>query len=243
MMSDRPPVLLAVFAHPDDEAFRCGGTLALLARHGVQVQVLTATRGEAGSCGDPPLCLVEDLGSFREQELICSCKSLGISPPVFMDYLDGRLTIVNETEAVSRIIDKIDHFHPQVLLTWPADGLSGHSDHIAVSRWTQIAYNEMSSRANAPKSIYNLAMPVSVTTKLGLFNLHAIPDDEISITVDISPVWEQKMSAINCHHTQMASSPIMSAQKEKQKLFLGKEYFSCMFAKQDPDFIVDYLQN
>jgi len=45
--SARPLTLLAVFAHPDDETFRCGGTLALLARRGVRVQTLTATRGEA----------------------------------------------------------------------------------------------------------------------------------------------------------------------------------------------------
>jgi LmbE family N-acetylglucosaminyl deacetylase len=47
--------LLAVFAHPDDEAYRPGGTLALLAGRGVRVHLLTATRGEAGSCGDPHL--------------------------------------------------------------------------------------------------------------------------------------------------------------------------------------------
>jgi LmbE family N-acetylglucosaminyl deacetylase len=44
--------LLAVFAHPDDETFRPGGTLALLARGGVRVQVLTATRGEAGGAAE-----------------------------------------------------------------------------------------------------------------------------------------------------------------------------------------------
>ncbi len=48
--------ILMVFAHPDDETFRPGGTLALLARRGVRVQVLTATRGQAGSRGDPPVC-------------------------------------------------------------------------------------------------------------------------------------------------------------------------------------------
>ena len=65
-MYDRPHVLLAVFAHPDDESFRCGGTLALLAQRGIQVHLLTATRGEAGSCGEPPLCLIEKLGVVRE---------------------------------------------------------------------------------------------------------------------------------------------------------------------------------
>jgi hypothetical protein len=61
--------LLAVFAHPDDETFRPGGTLALLARHGVRVEVLTFTHGEAGSCGDPPLCTSAELPAVREHEL------------------------------------------------------------------------------------------------------------------------------------------------------------------------------
>ncbi len=55
-MSRRSPAFLAIFAHPDDEAFRPGGTLARLADRGVRVHLPTATRGEAGSCGDPPRC-------------------------------------------------------------------------------------------------------------------------------------------------------------------------------------------
>lgn len=66
------PGLLAVFAHPDDETFRPGGTLALLACGGFPVHVLTATRGEAGSCGDPPLCTSEELAAVREKELRCA---------------------------------------------------------------------------------------------------------------------------------------------------------------------------
>lgn len=53
-MTDRAPDLLAVFAHPDDEIFRPGGMLALLALSGVRIHVLTATRGQSGSCGHPP---------------------------------------------------------------------------------------------------------------------------------------------------------------------------------------------
>lgn len=68
-MSNRPPTLLAVFAHPDDESFRPGGTLALLARRGVAVHLLTATHGEAGACGDPPRCRPEEMPAVREREL------------------------------------------------------------------------------------------------------------------------------------------------------------------------------
>ena len=78
----RPARFLAVFAHPDDETFRAGGTLALLVQAGVQVQVVTATRGEAGSCGDLPLCVPEDLPALRERELRCACQDLGIEPPI-----------------------------------------------------------------------------------------------------------------------------------------------------------------
>jgi len=56
---------LAVLAHPDDEVFRCGGTPALLARRDIRVHLLTATRGEAGSCGEPPLCTPEELPAVR----------------------------------------------------------------------------------------------------------------------------------------------------------------------------------
>jgi hypothetical protein len=71
--------------HKDEErprvgVFYCGGTLALLARRGVRVQVLTATRGEGGSCGDPLLCVPEELPAVREAELRCACAALGIEP-------------------------------------------------------------------------------------------------------------------------------------------------------------------
>ena len=133
--------LLAVFAHPDDESFRCGGTLALLARRGVQqVHVLTATRGEAGSCGDPPLCTPEGLPAVRERELRCACAALGIEPPRLLDYRDGTLAGVDEEEAVEQVLTVIRELRPQVLLTWPPDGLSGHPDHVAVSRWTALAF-------------------------------------------------------------------------------------------------------
>jgi LmbE family N-acetylglucosaminyl deacetylase len=82
---NKPNCLLAVLAHPDDEVFRCGGTLALLVRRGVRVHLLTATRGEAGSCGDPPLCTPEELPALRKRELRCACAALGIEPPHLFD--------------------------------------------------------------------------------------------------------------------------------------------------------------
>ncbi|MCL6567493.1 MAG: PIG-L family deacetylase, partial [Meiothermus silvanus] len=81
--------LLAVFAHPDDEAFSSGGTLAHYAALGARVVVACATRGEAGQIKDPALQGVSDLGKVREEELARACAALGLEPPVFLGFHDS----------------------------------------------------------------------------------------------------------------------------------------------------------
>lgn len=234
--------MLAVFAHPDDESFRCGGTLTLLARHGVRVQVLTATRGEAGSCGDPPLCRPEELAAVRERELRCACAALGIEPPRLLDYRDGALAEVDREEAAEQVLAAIQDLRPQVLLTWPPDGLSGHPDHVAVSHWTALAFEWAAALGpDAPAALYHLAVPRSVVQALGLAHLYAIPDEAVTLTVDVTAVWEQKLAAIRCHRTQINSSPILAAPEEKQRLFLGREHFRRAQARLEDDFSQQYL--
>jgi len=214
--------LLAVFAHPDDETFRCGGTLALLARRGVRVWVLCATRGEAGVADMDP----QQAGQIRQAELQCACRALGIQPPRFLSYQDGTLSQVDDAEAVAQIAAVARELRPHVLLTWPPDGLSGHPDHICVSRWTAQAFQQATGwEAESPAALYHLAVPQSVAQALGLAQLHAVPDDQITLAVDVTVVWEQKMAAICCHRTQAGSTPILRASEERQRLFLGKEHF------------------
>ena len=243
--------LLAVFAHPDDEAFRCGGTLALLARRGVRVWVLCATRGEAGVPG----LATEQAGQVRERELRCSCRALGIEPPLFLDHQDGTLAQVNEEQAVEQIARVMRELRPQALLTWPPDGVSGHPDHVAVSHWTAEAFQraadpaayrsaERSRRSpeheaeglspHAAAGLYHIVLPRSLAEALKMIHLHTVPDEAVTLAVDVSPVWEVKMAAIRCHRTQIGGSPILDAPEDKQRLFLGTEYFRLAMARPDP---------
>lgn len=239
-MLERSPVLLAILAHPDDESFRCGGTMALLAQRGVRVHVLTATRGEAGSCGDPPLCNVDELPGVRERELRCACATLGIEPPSLLDYRDGTLADVDEEEAVAQVVAVIGKLLPQVLLTWPSDGLSRHPDHIAVSHWTSLAFRQAAALGpDAPAALYHLSVPRSVAKSLGLSHLHALPDEQVTLTVDVAPVWEQKLAAIRCHRTQAGTSRILAAPEHKQRLFLGAEHFWLDGARKGQDSMRD----
>ena len=238
------PHLLAVFAHPDDEVFRCGGTLALLARYGVSVYILTFTRGQAGSCGQPPLCTQEELGAVRTSELFCSCKALGLEAPHLLDYEDGKLSNVSHEEGIAHIMAGIKTTRPQILLTWPPDGLSGHPDHTAVSQWTIAAYQQAKCKGMDDLSaLYYLAMPDSLAREFGFKQLHTIADDEVTVTVNVQHVWEQKIAAISCHRSQAGESPILQAPLEKQLQFLGTEHFHRAFACRSEDMLMQINQH
>ena len=225
--------LLAVFAHPDDESYRAGGTLALLAQKGAQVWVLCATRGERGI----PKLTPEEAGEVRQAELECACRALGIEPPCFLDYRDGTLPQVNDGQAIGQVVRAIRELRPGALLTWPPDGVSGHPDHIAVSRWTDEAFRRAAASGAYPEhlvtglsphavgALYHIVMPHSLAEALEMPHLHTIPDEVVTLTVDVSAVWDTKMSAIHCHRSQMVNSPILEAPEERQRLFLGREYF------------------
>lgn len=229
--------LLAVFAHPDDETFRCGGTLALLAQRNVRVQVLTATRGQAGSRGVLPLCAPEELPAVRENELRCACTALGIQPPILLDYQDSQLSEADPEQIVAEILAVIREVHPQMILTYGPDGVSGHPDHIAIGRFTTEAFR----RALDVVALHTIAVPHSLANELGMTQIHTVPDDAITLTVDVSTVWEAKMAAIRCHQTQLGESPILRASPEKQHLFLGTEYFQRVLFR--PDLLIRPGQN
>jgi len=179
---DHPLTLLAVFAHPDDEAYRPGGTLALLAQRGARVHLLTATRGQAGSCGEPLSCSPEELPAVRERELHCSCAALGIGPPRLLDYQDGHLSEINPEEIVAQILKVVAEVRPQVLLSFGPDGLSGHPDHIAIGQCATEAFR----RAPGIAALYTVAVPRSLAERLGMTQVRAAPDETITLAVDVT---------------------------------------------------------
>jgi len=231
---------LAVFAHPDDEVFRCGGTLSLLAKSGVRVHILSFTSGQSGSCGHPPICLQEELGVVRTNELICSCQMLGLEPPIVLNYKDGGLVEVTSDVGVAHIVSHIRKIRPQVLLTWPPDGLSGHPDHIAVSQWAFEAFHQAKNEGlEELKSLYYLAVPESLAHDLGLKQLHSIANSEVTLTINVQNVWNKKMTAISCHKTQTGESPILQASIEKQIRFFGYEHFYQAYSSQLEDALLN----
>jgi LmbE family N-acetylglucosaminyl deacetylase len=191
--------------------------------------LVTATRGEAGQIAEPDLATSANLPFVREQELRCACQIYGIHPPRFLDYQDGQLAIVNQGQAVGRLVRVIREVKPQVLVTFGPDGIYGHYDHIAVYRWATIAADLATDPDCFPDQFSDVCQPHQVSKvyfralpgeliaamaeedgKPAAVMMDGVPfyfaarrDDEITTVIDVSHYVEPKLRGIQCHATQV----------------------------------------
>ena len=139
--TDHLGTVLGVWAHPDDEAFLSAGLMGRVTDHGGHVACVTATRGERGT-SDPASWPRERLGRRRAVELRASLAAVGVTDHRFLDHLDGTLAEVPLREGLDRIAAVLDEVRPDTVVTFGPDGMTGHRDHIAVSRWATQAVGE-----------------------------------------------------------------------------------------------------
>jgi LmbE family N-acetylglucosaminyl deacetylase len=139
---DELGTVLGVWAHPDDEAFLSAGLMAHLTERGGRVACVTATRGERGT-PDPASWPPDRLGRRRTVELRASLAAVGVSEHRFLGYLDGTLPEIPIGEGIARVRTVLDEIRPDTIVTFGPDGMTGHGDHIAVSRWATEAVREV----------------------------------------------------------------------------------------------------
>ena len=144
--------LLAVFAHPDDESFGMGGTLALYAQRGVAVHLVCGTRGEAGEMEPEYMQGFQTIAERREAELSCAAEKLGLAGVRFLGYRDSgmagspdnrhpeALAAAPTDEVASKVAHIIRELCPQVVVTFDPIGGYRHPDHIAIHNATVKAF-------------------------------------------------------------------------------------------------------
>ena len=225
--------LMAVLAHPDDESLGVGGTLARYAADGVEVFLVTATRGDGGRFrgapqGDDRHPGPVALGAIREAELRAAAAVLGVREVSLYDYRDQHLDRADPRELIARIAMQVRACRPDVVVTFGPDGAYGHPDHIAISQFTTAALVTAASRASGggesgppPHSVsklYYLAWPEStwssyqaavkkLTSTVDGVERHATPwpDWAITTAIDTSDVWSTVWRAVSCHESQLAA--------------------------------------
>jgi len=172
-------VLLAVLAHPDDESFGMGGTLAKYAQSGVDVHLICATRGEVGEMEDRYMEGFDSPAARREHELRCAAGTLGLKSVIFLDYRDSgmpgspdnqhpRALFAQPVEQVAGDVAKIIRdLKAQVVITFDEIGGYRHPDHISMHNATVKAFEMASDPAFVtpdqepykPQKLYFHTMP------------------------------------------------------------------------------------
>ncbi|MFA9388862.1 MAG: PIG-L deacetylase family protein [Prolixibacteraceae bacterium] len=133
LLSNNEKTLMVVFAHPDDEIV-IAPILSKYAKEGVNIYLVIVTDGSKGVTAHANIPAGDSLAKVRAQEALCVTKTLGIHPPIFLNYIDGDLAL---NENIYSLDDKIDSlfikYQPNVVITFGPGGEYGHPDHRIVS--------------------------------------------------------------------------------------------------------------
>ncbi|AZM60985.1 MULTISPECIES: PIG-L family deacetylase [unclassified Streptomyces] len=188
-MTDRPLTLMAVHAHPDDEATGTGGILARYAAEGVRTVLVTCTDG---GCGDGPGGVKPGepghdpaaVAAMRREELQGSCGILGVGDLEMLGYADsgmagwpsndapGSFWRTPVEEGAARLAELMRHYRPDVVVTYDENGFYGHPDHIQAHRITMAALELVTL---TPK-VYWTTAPRSAMRRMGEVFREVFPD-------------------------------------------------------------------
>ncbi|WP_342772414.1 PIG-L deacetylase family protein [Brevibacillus fluminis] len=197
--------ILLVFAHPDDETFATGITIAKYHNeHQAEITLLCATRGQAGKPGEPPLCTQDELPFFREGELLNAARLLGINKVQLLDYEDKHLSDVPRAELAAHIVSAIQTTKPQVVITFASHGISGHPDHKAISAATDEAVSSIPAGDNSVRKLYHVTRSSALPTPAGR---QIFTDSPEAITTEITSADAAVVvgEALRAHKTQHLS--------------------------------------
>ena len=247
--------LMAIFAHPDDESMGVGGTLARYAAEGVEVSLVTATRGERGWFRPGKHPGFDILGHRREVELHQAARTLGINRVDFLNYLDGDLDQAPPRQITAKLVAHLRRVRPHVVVTFGHDGAYGHPDHIAISQFTTAAVMRAADPCYGPRSgcgsnshaVSKLYYFVSSEEQAGAYErafgelsmtidgvhraIRGWRDWEITTTIDAGEHWRTGWNAVACHRSQLPGYQALLEQPEPEhRLLWGTQNFVRAFS-------------
>ena len=248
--------LLLVHAHPDDEAISSGGVIARAHDWGHRVVLVTCTGGEAGEIHNMDEASVRPrLKEVRAAELRAAAGILGIDRLIDLGYRDSGMAGTEDNDnpasfhraptedAASTLAAIILEERPEVVVTYGADGIYGHPDHVKAHHVTVAAVDMLARSNQAPEKLYFIAIPRSGLARMseqfrerGLADAFSqedrptlilgTPDEEITTVVDCSAYVDRKKRAFMAHTSQMApDSFFLNTPEDLFNTMFGTECF------------------
>jgi LmbE family N-acetylglucosaminyl deacetylase len=177
---------------------------------GARTVLVTATRGERGKAGDPPICAPDDIAACRERELRAAAAIIGFDELHLLDYRDRELANASPEEIRKALVSIIRRVRPAVVLTFDSNGFNVHPDHVAISRFASDAI----AAAADPRWLPDTGSPHIVSRLLWtpLFSpWEAARFERIDtyasadFVIDVSEWRERRIAALRAHRTQHLS--------------------------------------
>ena len=188
-------VVLALMAHPDDAEFLCGGTLALLAKHGWRIHVATATPGDCGSTTLKP----EAIAAIRRQEGRSAVAILGGQ----FHCLERRdLQVRYDTDTLVAACGLLREVRPRLVITHsPSDYMLDHEQISLVAR--AAAFSAPIPNAPAPPGSRPLEAIPHLYYADPIEGKDALGDPVFpGLLIDISTTLDTKLAMLACHASQ-----------------------------------------
>ena len=210
--------------------------MATAVDNGDRVVCVSATAGEHGTA-DPIAWPPARLGQVRRWEANAAMAVLGVTEHRFLGYEDGTLAD-DDPEGIDRIADLIDEIRPDTILTFGADGMTFHSDHIAIHHWVTAAWH----RLGCPGRLLYATTTVEFLHRFrDLFeewNMYmtderptGVPGDQLALHVRLSGGdLDRKLTALRAMATQTAGliatvdADIYAAQVAEEAFIAARAY-------------------
>ena len=226
--------LLLVFAHPDDESVFAAGLACRTVADGGTVALCTATPGEHGKLGDPPVCTRERLGAVRQAELMAACAELGVRTVRVLGYPDRGLASAPVETVRRQLVEVIRSTRPQVLVTFDPNGSNLHPDHVAISRFAADAVAAANDGRwfpdlGAPHAVPRLLWTLPVRPWEVMRRANPALEPGADFVIEVSAFATRKAAALRAHRTQHQSLNRIFFSKPDVTRVLGVEMFRQAF--------------
>jgi len=236
--------IACVFAHPDDETFCVGGTIAKYAAAGIRTDLFCATNGDAGKNSSVPVSSREELAAIRIEETRAAARILGIASIEFPGYGDGTLHTLEPTALIGDVVSFLRRTRPTIVIGFGPEGApTGHRDHQAMSRVVTAAFFLSGLRTAFAEQIAGGLEPYSAARlyyhawqyphRDPRLKLESVP---ATAKIDNRPWLDKKLAAFLEHKTQQHAYELF-----KGDVLLDYEFLALAAGAAQPSEIVDDL--
>jgi LmbE family N-acetylglucosaminyl deacetylase len=233
-----PRTLLAIFAHPDDEA-TVSPVLAKYAAEGVKVYLAIATDGRYGVTEHAKIPAGDSLAAVRMEEATCATEKLGIEPPILFGLHDqlkmgeGFGPVHDQLNTMrEKVKELFTTLKPDVVITWGASGWTGHHDHRLVS--TVVTEVFQSQQWEKPSQLYYSAIPTGNLPADSPIQLATVDSSFLPIKIPIAEAdYEKAKASWHCHKSQYTPETIEGMHQLIKATLKGTAYFQPLIGSKE----------